>query len=189
MLPAAQWTEWQASVVGAGVLVALVILACAIRCLQRKCENAIHAALLSGYQRYLRTLAETPETGASHGVTLQITEACRTRAMATLLLVLFEEAYISMHRQPWPMMRNRHWSYWDRRLLGWCAIAEIRELLPQLLIGKDPEFVRYCRSLLDRQPQLHDSANAAVDKELAFTSPKSNPWIHALNSRLPPGHA
>ncbi|HEU4653677.1 MAG TPA: hypothetical protein VFS47_06810 [Steroidobacteraceae bacterium] len=189
MLHSVLWNEMGRIVVVAGVPIGLVVFVWGVRHLRGTLENSIHVSLLNRYQDSLRTVAESwaDLSKRSHADSpASYADDTRTRVMASLLVTLFEEAFLLMYQHSWAIRRNRHWLFWNQRLYEWCAIAEFRELLPQLLRGRDPEFVRYCLGILERERSRYESAAAhateAAEAELAFTSPMHNPWIHAANS-------
>jgi hypothetical protein len=65
----------------------------------------------------------------------------------SMLVSLFERAYLLLHDDRMSAKERRRWLSWEDYMREWCRRADFRRLLPTLLKGEDPQFVRYIESL------------------------------------------
>ena len=65
----------------------------------------------------------------------------------TMLLSLFELAYLLLYEDAMSPKQARRWNSWEDYILEWCRKPDFRSSLPQLLRGEDPSFVRYVEQL------------------------------------------
>ena len=71
----------------------------------------------------------------------------------TMLMSLFERAYLLMYDEDMSPKQARRWNSWEDFIIEWCRKPHFRALLPQLLHGEDPSFVRYIEKIAARQEQ------------------------------------
>jgi len=74
--------------------------------------------------------------------------------MVTMLVSLFERAYLLMYDEKMSPEQLRRWHSWEDYMRDWCKRADFRATLPTLLEGEDPAFVAYLRELLRRDGNL-----------------------------------
>jgi hypothetical protein len=63
------------------------------------------------------------------------------------LVSLFERAYILVYETDMNTQQKRLWGTWDDYMRWWCRRKDFRKALPELLLGEDPDFGSYLRSV------------------------------------------
>ena len=113
-------------------------------------EDEIHQNLSDNYQEFLRTALENPDLKLfSAEQTPQLSDEQRERMLIifSMLISLFERAYVMMHERRMSNIQARRWASWEDYMREWCRREEFRRCLPQLLPGEDEEFVTYLTGL------------------------------------------
>lgn len=116
-------------------------------------EDAVYQLLSDNYQDFLKTALEHPDL---HLFSPETTPALaddqreRMHILFSMLVSLFERAYLLLHAPDMGPVKARRWSSWEDSMNEWCERADFRELLPDLLRGEDPEFVSYIQRLASR---------------------------------------
>jgi hypothetical protein len=117
-------------------------------------EDEIHQNLSDNYQEFLRTALENPDLKLfSTEETPALTDEQRERMLIifSMLISLFERAYILMHERSMSRTQARRWASWEDYMREWCQREDFRLCLPKLLPGEDDEFVAYIESLAARR--------------------------------------
>ena len=65
----------------------------------------------------------------------------------TMLMSLFERAYLLLYEDDMSPKQARRWNSWEDYIAEWCANEDFRSYLPRLLRGEDPSFVSYVEKL------------------------------------------
>ena len=65
----------------------------------------------------------------------------------SMLVSLFERAYLLLYEHDMNARQLRLWQSWEDYMLEWCQRADFRDALPQLLRGENAEFARYLNAL------------------------------------------
>ncbi len=136
MLQSVLWNELGRVVLVAGMPIGLIVFIWGVRHLRGTLENSIHVSLLNRYQDGLRTVAESWASISKRPPSdspASFADETRTRVMASLLVTLFEEAFLLMYRHSWPMRRNRHWMFWNQRLYEWCAHCRVPRIVAAIV--------------------------------------------------------
>ena len=71
----------------------------------------------------------------------------RRFALFTVLVSLFERAYLLVYEPKMDRQTKRMWQSWEDFMREWCRRTEFRELLPELLQGEDEEFAACIRRI------------------------------------------
>lgn len=117
-------------------------------------EDEIHQNLSDNYQEFLRVALENPDLQLfSTEETPALTNQQRERMLIifSMLISLFERAYVFMHERRMSRTQMRRWASWEDYMREWCQRDDFRRCLPQLLPGEDLEFVAYIESLAARR--------------------------------------
>lgn len=56
---------------------------------------------------------------------------------------LFGRAYLLVYEKRMNRQRQRMWMSWEDYMRDWCRRADFRQLLSELLVGEDPDFVAH----------------------------------------------
>jgi hypothetical protein len=71
----------------------------------------------------------------------------RTFIIFSMLISLFERAYLLLYEDDMAEKQLRRWRSWEDYMGEWCNRADFRAALPTLLRGEDPEFATYIQKL------------------------------------------
>lgn len=75
-----------------------------------------------------------------------------------LLISLFERAYLSVYEEDMDKQQRRMWQSWEDYMREWCARADFRAALPELLKGEDEDFAAHLRCVADEEAQRRQPA-------------------------------
>ena len=113
-------------------------------------EEEVYQLLSDSYQDFLKVALENPDLRLfSDEVTPTLDEQQKERQLIifTMLVSLFERAYLLLFEEDMSAKQARRWNSWEDFILEWCHNPHFRSRLPQLLRGEDPSFVRYIEQL------------------------------------------
>jgi hypothetical protein len=116
-------------------------------------EEEVYQLLADNYQDFLKVVLEYPDLQLfSAESTPELTREQRERMLVifSMLISLFERAYLLLYEDDMSGRQRRRWSSWEDYMREWCGRADFREALPTLLRGEDPDFARYITRLLER---------------------------------------
>ena len=113
-------------------------------------EEEVYQLMSDSYQDFLKVALENPDLGLfSDETTLSLNDQQKERQLIiyTMLVALFERAYLLLYEDAMSPKQARRWNSWEDFILEWCRKPHFRSCLPQLLRGEDPSFVRYVEQL------------------------------------------
>jgi hypothetical protein len=67
----------------------------------------------------------------------------------SMLISLFERAYLLLFEDDMSPKQARRWNSWEDYIGEWCRRPDFRANLPKLLHGEDPSFVLYVQRLAE----------------------------------------
>jgi hypothetical protein len=146
-----RWWELASYVVTVvGLPLAIVVFMLEQRKQRLNEEHEIQQTLAESYTDFLKLVLENPDLKLL--VSERIREPSeedseRIRAIFSILVSLFERAFVLTYDEKMKPRQRRYWQSWEDFMREWCARAEFRELLPELLQGEDPEFAAYITRL------------------------------------------
>ncbi len=113
-------------------------------------DEEVYQLVSDNYQDFLRIALENPDlrlfsAEAVEGLSDEQKE--RQLIIFTMLMSLFERAYLLLYDENMTPKQARRWNSWEDFIIEWCRKPHFRALLPQLLHGEDPGFVRYLRQV------------------------------------------
>jgi hypothetical protein len=115
-------------------------------------EEEVYQLLSDNYQDFLKIVLANPDLGlVSTGQTPQLSDEQRERMLIifSMLVSLFERAYLLLYEEDMSPRQGRRWSSWEDYMREWCGRADFRASLPSLLRGEDPSFAKYIGALLE----------------------------------------
>jgi hypothetical protein len=118
-------------------------------------EEEVYQLLSDNYQEFLRVALEHPDLRLfSSEETPALSEEQRERMFIifSMLISLFERAYLLLYKDDMTEKQLRRWRSWEDYMGEWCNRADFRTLLPILLRGEDPEFADYIQKLAASSP-------------------------------------
>jgi hypothetical protein len=115
-------------------------------------EEEVYQLLSDNYQDFLKVALENPDLKLfsakdTHDLTPDQSE--RMVILFTMLVSLFERAYLLLHENEMTQRQARRWGSWEDYMREWCQRGDFRALLPKLLAGEDPQFADYIRRLAE----------------------------------------
>jgi hypothetical protein len=113
-------------------------------------EDEDYQLLSDNYQDFLKVVLENPDLRLfSTQKTEHLNEEQRERMtiVFSMLISLFERAYLLLYDPPMSADRQRRWGSWEDYMMEWCQREDFREMLPALLLGEDSDFADYIRAL------------------------------------------
>ena len=113
-------------------------------------DEEVYQLVSDNYQDFLRIALDNPDlrlfsTDVVHDLSDEQKE--RQLIIFTMLVSLFERAYLLMYEEDMSDKQARRWNSWEDFIIEWCNKPHFRALLPQLLHGEDPSFVRYMEKI------------------------------------------
>lgn len=152
------WEQWSYVVTVIGLPLAIFVFIFEQRKERDNEDEEVYQRLSDSYQDFLRVALDnadlrlfSPPCGGSP--TSEQIE--RKRIILSMLISLFERAYLLLYDDGMASRQRRRWSSWEDYMLEWCRRPDFRDALPDLLQGEDPAFVRYIRALAEREKTAH----------------------------------
>ncbi len=115
-------------------------------------EEEIYQSLSDGYTNFLTLSLDHSDLHLQSQTatgTLDAEQQDRLLAMFSILIALFERAYLVAYEPGMTERRRRRWASWEDFMREWCRREDFRAALPQLLPGEDPEFAIYIRRIAE----------------------------------------
>lgn len=111
----------------------------------------VYESLSDNYLKFLRVALEHPDLHLFSSERTPLNELQRERMMVifSMLMSLFERAYLMIYDENATGIQRRHWNSWNDYMREWCARADFLNELDTLLKGEDEEFSRYLRKLAE----------------------------------------
>jgi len=126
-------------------------------------EDEVYQLLSDNYQEFLQIVLGNPDLRLfSTPKTERLSEEQRERMtiIFSMLISLFERAYLLLYDPPMSADRKPQWGSWEDYMLEWCQREDFREMLPDLLTGEDSDFAAYIRTLAKDGPKPLSSVRA-----------------------------
>jgi len=113
-------------------------------------EEEVYQLLSDNYQEFLKIALEHPDLrlfASEETAALSVEQRERMFIIFSMLISLFERAYLLLYEDDMTEKQLRRWRSWEDYMGEWCNRADFRSALPALLRGEDPEFAAYIRNL------------------------------------------
>lgn len=113
-------------------------------------DEEVYQLVSDNYQDFLKIALEHPDLRLFSAEPVNgLTEEQKERQFIifTMLVSLFERAYLLMYDDDMTPKQARRWNSWEDFIIEWCRKPHFRALLPQLLHGEDPGFVRHIEKI------------------------------------------
>lgn len=118
-------------------------------------EEAVYQLLSDNYQEFLKITLEHPDLrlfASEETTALSAEQRERMFIIFSMLISLFERAYLLLYEDNMKEKQLRRWRSWEDYMGEWCNRADFRGALPTLLRGEDPEFADYIQTLAATTP-------------------------------------
>jgi len=113
-------------------------------------DDEVYQELSAEYTEFLKLVLQHADLRLmSPASTGELSEEQRERrsVLFSILISLFERAYLLVYEDEMSKQQTRLWQSWEDYMREWCRRAEFREALPKLLEGEDPDFVAHITQL------------------------------------------
>lgn len=113
-------------------------------------EEAVYESISDNYQEFLRVVLEHPDLHLfSMTKTPELTteQNERMQVIFSMLIALFERAYMLLFDEGDNIEKKRRWHSWEDFMREWCSREDFRDELDTLLVGEDEGFCNYIRLL------------------------------------------
>ncbi|HSD39870.1 MAG TPA: hypothetical protein VLC92_20365 [Rhodocyclaceae bacterium] len=114
-------------------------------------EEEIYLKLSDDYSRFMELVLQNSDLKLRSSTATDLTEEQLDRRLAlySILVSLFERAYLLVYEEDMNRKQLRMWRSWEDFMREWCERADFRAALPGLLHGEDPDFVSEMQKLAD----------------------------------------
>ena len=109
-------------------------------------EQEVYQLLSDNYQDFLKIVLSNSDLRLfSTQASTHLSDEQRERMVVifSLLVSLFERAYLLLYNDKMSKSQQRRWSSWEDYMREWCQRGDFRNALNDLLRGEDPEFSRF----------------------------------------------
>ena len=113
-------------------------------------DEEVYQLVSDNYQDFLKIALEHPDLRLfSTEVNDALSDEQKERQLIifTMLVALFERAYLLIYDENMSPKQARRWNSWEDFIIEWCRKPHFRAQLPQLLHGEDPGFVLYLKKI------------------------------------------
>ncbi len=155
MLALQTWELLSYVVTVIGLPLAIVVFVYEQRKERNNEEEEVYQLLSDNYQEFLKIALENPDLRLfSNEATLALSAEQQERMFIifSMLISLFERAYLLLYEDDMKEKQLRRWRSWEDYMAEWCSRADFRDTLPALLRGEDPAFAAYINRLAIAQP-------------------------------------
>ena len=160
-MPLETWELASYVVTVVGLPLAIVVFLFEQRKERENEEEEVYQLVSDNYQDFLKGALAHPDLrlfSSKEPQELSEEQAERMVILFTMLISLFERAYLLLHENEMTQRQARRWASWEDYMREWCQRGDFRALLPRLLAGEDPQFADYIRALAEmeaRAPRIH----------------------------------
>lgn len=133
-----------------GLPMAILVFALEKRKERQNEEDAVYESISEKYQEFLRVVLDNPDLhlfSMTKTPALDENQTERMMVAFSMLIALFERAYVLLYEDGLKGAKLRRWRSWEDYMHEWCAREDFRDVLDTLLLGEDPEFGAYIRTL------------------------------------------
>jgi hypothetical protein len=114
-------------------------------------DEEIYQKLAEEYAKFGNLMIENADlrlmTGDLADEGLNAEQRERKKVIFDMLVALFERAFILVYEEHMDKKTRRLWATWEDYIRFWCKREDFRKILPELLVGEDPEFSGYIRKV------------------------------------------
>lgn len=114
-------------------------------------QDELHRMLSEEYDNFLKLVLEHADLlllqRARPSQELTAEQKERRFILLSMLVSLFEKAFIIVYDDNMTKEQRRRWLSWEDDMREWCRRPDFRAALPELLEGEDEAFARYIRRL------------------------------------------
>jgi hypothetical protein len=161
------WELWSYVVTVIALPLAIVVFWLERRKERENDEEEVYQLLSDNYQDFLKVVLEHSDLKLfqiHHTEDLTPEQREKMIIIFSMLVSLFERAYLLLYESGMSRKQERRWRTWDDYMREWAARADFREMLPELLEDEDPEFVAYLGSMVPGRAKAAGKPLSLVSK-------------------------
>lgn len=114
-------------------------------------EEELYLRVSDEYTEFLKPVLDNPDLQLfrKHSSETPLTDEQKERKLVvfSLLISLFERAYLLVYEEHMDRQSQRMWQSWEDYMREWCQRRDFREALPELLTGEDDDFCAHIRNI------------------------------------------
>ncbi len=113
-------------------------------------DEEVYQLLSDNYQDFLKVALDHPDLrlfSNEEPADLSVEQQERLLIIFSMLISLFERAYLLLYTDDMSETQTRRWHSWEDYIHEWCHKPYFRSRLPRLLVGEDPNFVGYIEEI------------------------------------------
>lgn len=121
---------------------------------RRNEEEESWQRLSDAYNDFLQVVIDHPDLKLRTGrgnASLTPEQEERMMVIFTMLIGLFERAYLVAWEPDMDAEQARRWNSWEDWMREWCRRRDFSSRLPELLGGEDPDFAAYIRGIAEEE--------------------------------------
>jgi len=120
-------------------------------------EEEVYQLVSDNYQDFLKTALQNPDLqlfSREVAPTLSPEQRERRLIIFSMLVSLFERAYLLLYEDDMTANQTRRWRLREDYMRERCMSKDFRDALPELLKGEDLEFAEYLSDLAEQAERL-----------------------------------
>ncbi len=110
-------------------------------------QQALYQQLSDEYTKFMMLVLNNADLRLLRpsGKALELTEEQQERQLAlfSILVAIFERAYLLVYEEHMEPQTRRMWQSWEDFMRDWCKRTDFRAALPELLNGEDEQFAAH----------------------------------------------
>jgi hypothetical protein len=138
-----------------GLPFALVVFVWERRRERQQEEEELYQRLADEYTDFMKLVLENADLRLLQrgGPTSELSDEQQERKLAlfSVLVALFERAFLLVWEPVLNRQNARLWQSWEDFMREWCCRPDFRDTLPALLQGEDPEFAAHIRRIAENE--------------------------------------
>lgn len=147
-----EWFEFLSYLVTVvGLPFAILVFAMEQRRERQNEEEEIFQRLVDEYNGFLKLVLDNSDLQllrrGAPDLELNPEQTERRYALFSILVSIFERAYMLVYEPTMSRQTRRLWQSWEDYMREWCRRADFRDALPSLLQGEDDDFQAYIRQI------------------------------------------
>jgi hypothetical protein len=151
-----QWAEALSYVVTVfGLPLAIFVFMLEQRRERQNEEEEIYQRLSDEYTAFLKLVLANPDLQLlrKHAAQQPLTDEQSERKFAifSILVSIFERAYLLVYEEKMDKQTKRLWQSWEDYMREWCRRKDFRDGLPELLGGEDEDFQAHIRKIAETE--------------------------------------
>jgi hypothetical protein len=152
------WREWweiaSYVVTVVGLPLAIWVFVIEQRKERQNDDDEVYQRLSAEYTEFLKMVLQNADLrlmSTSTAGTMSDEQRERRWVLFSILISLFERAYLLVYEDDMGPQNRRLWQSWEDYMREWCHRSDFRESLPQLLEGEDPDFIAHISRLAQEE--------------------------------------